>query len=106
MAKKIEAPESIEELPLTLIKNIVSLTTSGFGLVVALAWNEVIKTAVDEFIKPVLGKGGGLISLAIYAMVITALAVIITMQLANIEKTLQKRFTQDQQNESTKQPAK
>lgn len=87
---KIKTPNKLEELPLAVIKNMVTLATSGFGLVVALAWNEVIKTAVAEYIDPFLGKGGGLISLFIYAIIMTALAVIVTMQLAQLEKKLEK----------------
>lgn len=86
----LKTPDKLEELPLALIKNMITLATSGFGLVVALAWNEVIKTAVAQYIDPLLGKGGGLISLLIYAVVVTILAVLVTMQLANTEKRLEK----------------
>lgn len=86
---KIKTPEKINELPLVVVKNMVTLATSGFGLVVALAWNEVIKTAVAEYIDPLLGKSGGLISLSVYALVMTVLAVFVTMQLANLEKKLE-----------------
>jgi len=83
---KIETPDKIGSLPYTVIKNIVSLSTSGFGLVVALAWNEVIQATVKEYLDPILGKGGGIISLGIYAVVVTILAVLLTMQLAKIEQ--------------------
>ena len=62
----------------------LKLVTSGFGLVSALAWNELIKEVVEVYIKPYFGKNSGLISLAIYAMVVTALAVFITYQLSKI----------------------
>ena len=85
---KIEAPDKIGSLPQTVIKNIVSLATSGFGLVVALAWNEVIQTTVKEYLDPILGKNGSIISLGIYAIVVTTLAVLLTMQLAKIEQRI------------------
>jgi uncharacterized protein DUF5654 len=85
---KVEAPDKIGSLPYTVIKNIVSLSTSGFGLVVALAWNEVIRTAVKEYLDPILGKDGSIISLGVYAIVITTLAVLFTMQLARIEQRI------------------
>lgn len=62
----------------------LKLVTSGFGLVSALAWNELIKETVNIYIKPYFGKSSGLISLLIYALVVTALAVFITYQLSKI----------------------
>ncbi len=43
----IKPPDSLSEFPAALIKNMVVLATSGFGVVVALAWNEFIKTTID-----------------------------------------------------------
>ena len=85
---KIETPQNNKDLPVAVIKNMISLATSGFGLVVALAWNEVIKKTVEQYIDPWLGKGGGIISMLIYAVVITLLAVFVTMQLAQLQKKL------------------
>ncbi|MDH5533170.1 MAG: DUF5654 family protein [Candidatus Pacebacteria bacterium] len=84
----IETPDNIQDLPLAIVRNMITLATSGFGVVVALAWNEAIKGAVKEFISPYLGESGGVISLAIYALIMTILAVIVTMQLSQIEKRL------------------
>lgn len=86
---KINAPKTIQEMPLVIIKNMVALATSGFGVVVALAWNEAIKTSVQTYIAPILGKNSGVISLFIYAIIVTLLAVVVTMQLAKIQKTLE-----------------
>lgn len=83
---KIETPDHPKDIPLVVIKNIIALSTSGFGLVVALAWNEVIKKSVAEYIDPWLGKSGGIVSMLIYAVVITFLAVFVTMQLGQLEK--------------------
>jgi len=85
----IEPPQSTKDLPTALIKNMIALSTSGFGLVVALAWNEVIKSAVETYINPYLGQGSGVISLLVYAIVITALAVIMTMQLTNVQRKIE-----------------
>jgi len=59
----------------------LSLAASGFGLVAALAWNNVIQEFVATKIKPFLPQGSGLISLSIYATIITVLAVFITYHL-------------------------
>jgi uncharacterized membrane protein (DUF106 family) len=85
----ITPPEKMTDLPLTLVKNIVTLATSGFGLVVALAWNQVIQNLVQKYIDPYLGPDGGMISLFVYAIVITVLAVIVTMQLTTIQRQLE-----------------
>lgn len=66
-----------------LVQQLVTLSTSGFGLVAALAWNETIQEAVDNFIAPRI-PGSGLISKLIYALLITCLAVLITYQLSRL----------------------
>ena len=91
MAKKIIPPESLKNLPQATIKQMLALATSGFGLVAALAWNEVVKETVNLYIKPYFPKGSGIISLAIYATLITILAVIITLQLTRISQKLEKK---------------
>ncbi len=90
----IHTPKNIEEVPLSIIKTMVGLATSGFGVVVALSWNEAIKKTIETYVDPWLGKSSGVISLFIYALAITLLAVFITMQLA----VLQQKFEQLEQN--------
>ncbi len=85
----IETPQDIKELPLAVVKNMILLATSGFGVVVALAWNEFIRSLVDTYINPYLGASSGIISLFIYAALMTFLAVIVTMQLAQVQKKLE-----------------
>lgn len=62
-------------------KQLLKLVTSAFGLVAALAWNEVIKEVVAVYIRPVAGESSGLISLLIYAFIVTILAVFVTYYL-------------------------
>ena len=64
----------------------VTLSTSGFGQVAALAWNEAIQALVREYIDKYVSVGSGIISRFIYAIIITALAVLITYQLTKIIK--------------------
>lgn len=65
---------------------ILKLSTSSFGLVAALAWNELIKEVVTMYIKPLVGSNSGIISLLIYAVIITILAVIVTINLSKFTK--------------------
>jgi uncharacterized membrane protein (DUF106 family) len=67
----------------------IILTTSGFGLVAALAWNNVIQEFVNTVIKPYLPQGYGLISLFLYAIIITIFAVTITYQLTTIVEKME-----------------
>ena len=67
-----------------LFKQMVSLSTAGFGLVAALAWNEAIQAFVNDYIAKYISIGSTIISKFIYAVIITGLAVFITYQLSRI----------------------
>ena len=67
-----------------LAREMLKLATSGFRLVAALAWNELIKEVVKGFIEPLLGGISGMVSLLIYAVLVTSLAVLITYNLSRI----------------------
>ncbi len=88
---KIKTPNHYQSLPTNIAHNITNLVTSSFGLVVALAWNDVIQTAVDEFIRPAFGKSGGLISLLLYAVIVTILAVVLMTELTQLQNRLEAR---------------
>lgn len=79
-----------KKLHVTMIKQMITLAISGFGVVSALAWNNVIKEVVDVHVKPYLPQGSGVISLLLYAVLITALGVIITYQLTKLVERLEK----------------
>ncbi len=74
-----------------LIRQMLTLSTSGFGLVAALAWNNVIQEFVKSYIKKWLPQGGSIISLFIYAIIVTALAVFVTMQLSKLLQKLEEK---------------
>jgi hypothetical protein len=78
-----------QRLHVEIVKQMVTLSTSAFGLVAALAWNSVIQEFVSTYVKKWIPAGGGIISLLIYALIITALAVLITVQLSKLSKRLQ-----------------
>lgn len=66
-----------------ILKQMLTLATSGFGLVAALAWNSVIQELVNNYIKKWFPQSS-LISLLLYAILITILAVFITYQLSKL----------------------
>lgn len=78
-----------KRLHLAILKQMVTLASSGFGLVAALAWNNVIQDLVNNYIKPYLPQGSSLLSLLIYAVLITTLAVIITYNLTGLVEKLE-----------------
>ncbi|MDO8658095.1 MAG: DUF5654 family protein [Candidatus Levybacteria bacterium] len=67
-----------------VIRQMLTLSTSGFGLVAALAWNSVIQEFVNTYVKRWLPGQSGIISLLIYAVAITILAVFVTLQLSKV----------------------
>ena len=67
-----------EELKVQLLETFAALITAAFGLVAALAWNEAIKTAVQS----VFDDGNSLVGLVVYAIIVTVLAVIMTLLIA------------------------
>lgn len=78
-----------KKLHIEIVRQMLTLATSGFGLVAALAWNSVIQEFVNDYIKKLLPQGSGLISLLLYAIIITALAVFVTLQLSKLLKRLE-----------------
>ncbi|CAB3391255.1 MULTISPECIES: DUF5654 family protein [Kyrpidia] len=68
----------------TVLEKMVDLATAGFGLVAALAWNDLIKQVIQDFIAPYVPKGWGLFSMVLYALVVTALAVWVTSYLGKL----------------------
>lgn len=89
MAEKKQSKES-EKLHVEVVKQMVTLSTSGFGLVAALAWNNFIQELINNYIKKWLPGNSGVISLLIYALVVTVLAVFVTLQLSRLAQRLQK----------------
>ncbi len=69
-----------------LLKQMLTLATSGFGLVAALAWNSLIQEFVNSYVKALLPQGSGIISLLIYAVIVTVLAVLVTYQLSRLSE--------------------
>lgn len=83
-AKKVH--KHISEIKKEVLKQMLVLSTGGLGLVAALAWNEFIKEVINNYLKPIIGGSSGLISLFIYAILVTLLAVFVTYSLTKLIK--------------------
>lgn len=62
------------------IQTMISLASAAFGVVAALAWNG----AITALVKQVFGTGGEIVSLFIYAIIITVIAVIVMVNLGRM----------------------
>ena len=65
-------------LKVEILDKIAALVTAAFGLVAALAWNEAIKTIFKE----IFGTAEAITPMLIYAIVVTIIAVILTIVVA------------------------
>lgn len=77
------------KLHIEVVQQMLTLATAGFGLVAALAWNSLIQAFVEDYVKVWLPSGGKMTSLAIYALVVTLMAVFVTYQLSKILRRLE-----------------
>ncbi|MDP3741398.1 MAG: DUF5654 family protein [bacterium] len=64
-----------------IVQSIGSIT-AAFALVAALAWNEAVKSLISNFIP----QGQGTLSLFVYALVVTAVAVLIGSRLMKVKE--------------------
>ena len=69
-----------------LVEKLITLSTAGFGVAAALAWNEAIQAIIDEYLANFVSIGSGVFSKIIYAILVTTFAVLVTYQLAKLKK--------------------
>lgn len=62
-----------------IIQTMITLAAASFGLVSALAWNDAIKA----LIRHLLGEDDSIAGLFIYAVLATAIAIVVLLVLAN-----------------------
>lgn len=87
-SKTTETKKEKARLQIEVLKQMLTLASSGFGLVAALAWNSLIQEFVNSYVKKWLPQSG-VISLLVYALLITTLAVFVTYQLSKLVKRLE-----------------
>ena len=73
---------NLKETPKAVKEKMVTLILAGFGLVAALAWNDAIQTLFNSFFP----QGSGLIGKFVYAVIVTLIVVIISLQLKRISE--------------------
>ncbi len=66
--------------PRIFIQTMITLASASLGLVAALAWNEAIKATI----RKVFGEGDSLPALYTYAILATAIAVVVLIALGKL----------------------
>jgi len=69
-----------------VIEKIAALITAAFGLVAALAWNGAIKA----IFKQLFGTSEGIGPMLTYAIIVTIIAVIVTIWIGNVAEKSKK----------------
>lgn len=70
----------VNEVTKMIMETILALITTAFAFVAGSAWNSAIQKLIESFI----GTGDALPSLFIYAIVVTIIAVIVTVIIARV----------------------
>jgi len=65
-----------------LKEKLIALSTAAFGLVAALAWN----SAIQQLFKQLFGEQSSLPALFAYAILVTIIAVFVTVFLSKLNK--------------------
>jgi CBS domain containing-hemolysin-like protein len=75
----VEAARKASRFSREFLATVISLVTTAFGVVVALAWNEALSRALAQ-----LSKGAEIAGLFTYAVLVTLLAVMIILFLGRL----------------------
>ena len=70
------------EMKSEVVEKIAALVTAAFGLVAALAWNG----AIQAIFKKVFGTAEGIGSMLTYAIVVTIIAVLVTIWIGRVSE--------------------
>lgn len=76
---------SHRSLKIEILEKMNTLATAGLGLVAALAWNDAIQSLFNKF----LHESSGLWAKFVYAIIITAIIVLITYNLSKVINKLE-----------------
>jgi ABC-type glycerol-3-phosphate transport system permease component len=87
------AEEAPQTLRVQVLDKVVALVTAGFALVAALAWNEAIKGLIARY----LGPGDGLVGQLVYAVLVTILAVVMSIWAARALARAKRKAAEHQQ---------
>jgi len=90
MAGEEQSVQERTNLKVEVLEKVSQLTTAGLGLVAALAWNDAIKGLFESWFPQ---PGENLWAKLIYALLITILIVVVTVQLGRAVNVAKKQLT-------------
>lgn len=85
----IDPKKEIDETKRAIKEKMLTLVVAAFTLVAALAWND----AVQSLVKVISRGNEGLMGKFIYAVMVTAIAAIISLQFSRLSKKERKNQT-------------
>jgi hypothetical protein len=91
-----EQPKTEQEkksLKLEVLEKVSTLATAGLGLVAALAWNDAIQTLFRAWFPT---PGDSIAAKLLYALLITILIVVVTIQLGRTVNVAKKQLNHSQ----------
>ena len=89
MKEKVESiVKNVSELNMEIKKKIAGYVTAGFGLVAGFAWNDAIRTFIEEFFPK---SQNTIIAKFVYAVAITVVLVVISIYLVRILRINEKK---------------
>lgn len=80
--RNMDPLKQIQETQKAVKEKMLTLILGGFGLVAALAWNDAIQTLFNNLFP----QSNGLVGKFVYAILITAIVVIISLRLKKISE--------------------
>lgn len=80
-----------------VLDKILELMTAAFGLVAALAWN----TAIQALFTRIFGDAGDLAAKFLYAVIVTAIVVLVTIRLGRLAERVKKDEEKEAGSSST-----
>lgn len=87
---------SSKSLKIEVLSKMSELATAGFGLVAALAWND----AIQSLFKEIFGTQSAVWAKFAYAVIVTALVVLVIIKLGNVLNKLKENNNGDQNQQS------
>lgn len=84
----MEKPENKTKLSQEIAIQTFTLISTVLGLVAALAWNQAITEFINVYIKPFFAKGSEVVSLFVYAVIITIITIVIALRMAKVKERL------------------
>ncbi|MCX6806707.1 MAG: DUF5654 family protein [Candidatus Berkelbacteria bacterium] len=88
---KEKVQKEVKKIKSEFVKTLTTFVVSAFGLVAALAWNKAITEIISKYLTP----GSSIISWILYAILVTIVAVLVTIYLGRLTE----KFKIEEENE-------